>query len=843
MDNQLSIYTPSNTSPKILEEILVQRHKLLDRAVAWCTESVTTSKKNHILFIGPRGSGKTHMVSMIVNRLRKKEELEDKMLIVWLGEDDIVTNFLDLVLSILRYLAKEYGFSLECLEEAKGLKSDKVTAIMLECINEQLNGRKILLIKENLSDVFNGLKDMGQKQFRAYLQEQKNMVVLATSQQIFKAINSRDAVFFGFFDIHYLKPLSVDDAMELIEKVSAYKGDEVLRRFVKTAQGRYRVRALHHLAGGNQRLYMDLLSFLTKESLNDLVSALSKLADDLTPYFQERIKSLAPQQGLIVQKLCEIEGAISVKDLANEMFIGERSVAKQLGDLKEKGYVLAHKRGKLTYYEISEPLMRLSLQVKHTRGKPLKILVLLLRAWYSDDELKVYEKIKSDKVLKEYCQEAFIIDTTIIEKINHTANSELKKAIKAKDDNKVIEISSDIIVSPNTIEKKEKINAYMQRSTIYTKQKKYDLAIDDCNALLDIPVSVEYKNLYEAFLYLRAEVYYASSKYDLSIKDCKHILKNNRTDDFIKNITLNLYGNILYVNNDFTEAINIYEKYLELNDITEERKQNAIEKIADSYLELHQYDVALEQYLELINLDNLLLDKAELYLKIAEIFIEQNENEKILSYADKVLQIDEIDNGMRLLALYLKSIALANQQKFQESIDFALQYMSTLDEKDEMTLEILLLLSTVNYRLNKVKEARKYLIMWSEYSQQKEEENFLNLENLIRAIAVSQQTIWKTEIPFVLEIISKSQELEYLGKALIDSINYFINKVEGTIQFKIWQLLWEEIGSEYEYLQPSLNALKAARLAVEEKSDKPLFALPKETRELVLPMLEDTIKK
>jgi len=842
MDNQLSIYTPSNTKPEILEEILVQRHKLLDRSVAWCTESLTTTKQNHLLFIGPRGSGKTHMVSMIVNRLRKKKELEDKMLIVWLGEDDIVTNFLDLVLSILRYLAKEYDFSLECLEEAKGLKSDKAVNIMLECINAQLNGRKILLIKENLSDVFNGLKDIGQKQLRAYLQEQKNMVILATSQQLFKGVSSRDAVFFGFFDIHHLKPLSANDALELIEKVSALKGDDELRRFVKTPQGRYRVRALHHLAGGNQRLYMDLLSFLTKESLDDLVSALSKLADDLTPYFQERIKSLAPQQGLIVQKLCEIEGAISVKDLAEEMFIGERSVAKQLGDLKEKGYVLAHRRGKLTYYEISEPLMRLSLQVKHTRGKPLKILVLLLRAWYSDDELKVYEKIKSDEVLKEYLQSACLIDTTIIEKINNKANRELETAIKARDEDKIIEISSEIIASPNTKDKKEKINAYIERAFTYIKQKKYELAIKDFTIILDM--TIEYETLYQTILSLRANTYAVSKKYDLAIKDYKKILNNDRIEDFIKKNILELYGDILYEYGNFIEAINIYQQYLKIDNLTEEETQSTIKNIADSYMELEDYDKALEQYFYLINANNLILNKAKLYLKIATIFIKQheNKNDKILFYVDKVFRMNDIDNNTILLALYIKSIALANQQKYQESIDTAILYLSKIDEKDEITLEILLLLATMYYRLNQVNEAHKYLLIWCTCCQSKEKEKFLNLESLIYSIIANQQTFWESEIPFILEIMSKSFKLEYLGKALITSIDYFINKIEDIAQFKAWQLLWEKMGSKYEYLQPALKALKATRLTLEEKNDKPLFALPKEIRKLVLPIIEEAIK-
>jgi len=88
MNEILSIYTPSNLKPETLEEIFVQRHKLLDKSVQWIEESIVTKKKNHLLFVGSRGSGKTHLISMILNRLKAKEDLENKMVLVWLGEDD-----------------------------------------------------------------------------------------------------------------------------------------------------------------------------------------------------------------------------------------------------------------------------------------------------------------------------------------------------------------------------------------------------------------------------------------------------------------------------------------------------------------------------------------------------------------------------------------------------------------------------------------------------------------------------------------------------------------------------------------------------------------------------------
>jgi DNA polymerase III delta prime subunit len=407
----ISAYTPSNTDPEILEKMFVQRHRLLEKTVAWCEESITTSKKNHLLFVGPRGSGKTHFISMVVNRLRAKPVLQEKMIILWLGEDDVITSLVDLLLLMIENLVKTdpERFDKDCLKQAIGQKPDTVADIIMHSINEQIGSLTILLLKENLSDVFSGLKDTGQKKLRAYLQENKNIAILATSQQLFHGISSRDAAFFGFFDTYHLKVLSVEDAKQLISNIAALNNNQQLVDFLKTPQGCYRVRALHHLAGGNHRLYVELAAFLTMESLDDFVSALTKLADSLTPYFQERVKSLPAQQGRIIQKLCEMQGATPVKTIAEQSFIGERSVAKQLGDLAKKGYVISHKRGKQSYYEIAEPLMRVVLEVKNNQGKPLKMVASLLSAWFSNLELQAVKKNK-DNLMSDYKEVVYSID-------------------------------------------------------------------------------------------------------------------------------------------------------------------------------------------------------------------------------------------------------------------------------------------------------------------------------------------------------------------------------------------------------------------------------------------------
>jgi tetratricopeptide (TPR) repeat protein len=521
----ISIYTPSNTAAEDLEAMFVQRHQLLDKTVTWCADSIGANKKNHLLFIGPRGSGKTHFITMVVNRLKKQVGLDDKMIIIWLGEDDVITSLLDLSLAIMTQLVKTdpNNFNTDCLEQARGQKPEIIAEIILHNISQQIGKRTILLVKENMNDVFKGLKDIGQKKLRAFLQEKNNIVILASSQQLFSGVSSRDEAFFGFFDTYHLNVLEIEDAKQLISNIAALNNDQPLVDFLATAQGGYRVRALHHLAGGNHRLYVELSAFLTSESLDDFVSALTKLADSLTPYFQERIHSLPAQQAKIVQKLCAMEGATPVKNIAEALFIDERSVAKQLSELTKKAYVVSHKRGKQSYYEMAEPLMRLALEVKNNQGKPLKMVASLLRTWFSDNQLRTQAE-KNNKQSSSHAMAALSMDKSTLMAINSKIEKQITLGLKTQDYEKIIKASSELINGPQTsgAPLKQKAEALLYRGGAYHKKGETELALQDWTELITLPdAPVEQK---AKALFNRRVAYHKKGETEFALQDWTELI-------------------------------------------------------------------------------------------------------------------------------------------------------------------------------------------------------------------------------------------------------------------------------------------------------------------------------
>jgi tetratricopeptide (TPR) repeat protein len=398
MANQMiSAFTPSLMSPQELETILVQRQDLAQELFEKIVLSATTPAKHYALLIGMRGMGKTHLVALIYYRLLaefvKTPTLKDKLVIAWLREEEWgVDSWLDLVSRILRALAVEEPQSKLLLEELRRISIedsiDRAAANATRLLKEAIGDRTLLLIMENLDDLFKGLGEAGQQQFRSFLQAEQCCTILATTPTLFNAVQSRAKPFFGFFNPIYLDRLTVPEAIEMLGKIATLGGQEDLASFLQTPLGRARVRAVHHLAGGNPRVYMLFSQFITRDALDNLVEAFMKMLDDLTPYYQARMKELSNQQRKIVELLVDRRHPVMVKEIAADCFIDAGTAASQLRELRKLGYVEAEQNGRESFYELREVLMRLCLEVKKQRGQWVEIFVEFLKIWYPLSERK-----------------------------------------------------------------------------------------------------------------------------------------------------------------------------------------------------------------------------------------------------------------------------------------------------------------------------------------------------------------------------------------------------------------------------------------------------------------------
>ncbi len=380
-------------TPEALEAIFVQREQLLQSILERIGISALTHSKQNSLLVGPRGIGKTHLISMIYYRLRAVEELKDHLLIAWLREEEWgVSSFRDLLFRILRALASE-GTKGQVVDQRLAslyeLDSGEVESAASGLIKELAGKRTILILAENFDDLLQKLGRAEELKLYRFLRESGFCCMVASSPGPLARVFPTGSPFQQeFFRVELLHELNFEDAVRLISKMAIYQNDRELISLIGTPRGRSRVRALRYLAGGNHRAYVVFAPLLAHESIEELVRPLMETVDDLTPYYNSRIAALPVEQRKIIEYVCEDRHPVRPADVSRTCFIAPATASAQLETLCKLGHLQSFQIGESRYYELREPLMRLSFEVKKHRGKPIGLLLDFLRLWYSPAELK-----------------------------------------------------------------------------------------------------------------------------------------------------------------------------------------------------------------------------------------------------------------------------------------------------------------------------------------------------------------------------------------------------------------------------------------------------------------------
>lgn len=408
-------HNPSAQDPAVLEAITVQREPL----IASLVEAVLDSDGGlrHQLLVGPRGMGKTHILSLVVSRVRAERDAGD-VVIAWLDEDPwSIRSYAKFLAAIIARVAEEIGDS-DLARRAAELRSGEGAGSLEgeEILRGALAGRRLVLLVENLDEVFRRIGQDGQAKFRAFAEDWRQMLIFATSPQLFEGVRDHASPFYGFFAITHLDELSFESAVELMKRIAELHDDAALRAYLDSEVAMQRLAAVEALAGGHPRIWMLFAGCISIEAIDELVPLFLEALDDLTPYYQDRLRELSDQQQELVVLLGEAGGALSNRALAERSGISQNQIATMLRHLTDRGYIrraevpedLAVGDARMSYWELREPLMRLCLDVKQARGAPLRMIVEFLRTWYGPRLLDEIVRLPPEaKLATVYASEAF----------------------------------------------------------------------------------------------------------------------------------------------------------------------------------------------------------------------------------------------------------------------------------------------------------------------------------------------------------------------------------------------------------------------------------------------------
>jgi tetratricopeptide (TPR) repeat protein len=409
-------FTPSAQDPAILEAITVQREPLIADIVDRALD--LRGGRRHDLLVGPRGIGKTHIMSLVASRVRARGD-GSGVVVAWLEEDPwAVRTYAKLLAAVVAAVGAELEDA-RLLDQAARLRAgntDDAALAAEETLRSTLADRRLLLLVENLDDIFRRIGGQGQASLRALAEDWPQLLIVATTTQLFAGIRQHTSPFYGFFAITHVDELSLDSATELLRRVATLKDDRELRAFLDTPAAAGRIAAAEALAGGHPRIWLLLAGCVSVAAIDDLVPLFLEALDDLTPYYQDRLRELGDQQQEIVVLLAEAGGSLSNGTLAERSGISANQVATILRQLNDRGYVRrAEIRAELdvgdrraTFWELREPLMRLCLDVKQARGEPLRIIVEFLKGWYGARLLDELARLPpTAELASAYASEAF----------------------------------------------------------------------------------------------------------------------------------------------------------------------------------------------------------------------------------------------------------------------------------------------------------------------------------------------------------------------------------------------------------------------------------------------------
>jgi len=392
-------FTPTRENPAVLEARTVGREHLLAQLARRLREAAQSQNFAHTLIVGPRGAGKSHVVSVALHQLASETHAEH-LAVVRLPEDLVgVLSYPALLDEILTLLGGTVDGSDVGASEA--------------AINTAIAGRTLVLVLENLDRFFGGLGKNGQHDFRGWVESARNVLVLGTAPLLFASIQDRNQPWFGSFNIEHLEDLTLSEGTTLLGHLRP--DDEALREFIATASGQARLQALSDLTGGSARLWTILGDILTVDLLDELVPALEKLLEELVTYYQQRLWDLGPNEQAIVKALGTGFASQTPSELAKATRIDQRTVGATLGRLADSRWVRGRKVEGLdqrsTWYELREPMLRHHFQYRQGGTEPLALVVEVLRAWY-DPEVRQQFLINApaDSLQERYPTEAMSLD-------------------------------------------------------------------------------------------------------------------------------------------------------------------------------------------------------------------------------------------------------------------------------------------------------------------------------------------------------------------------------------------------------------------------------------------------
>ena len=388
LNTNIGMYRSGVTSPERLRRTSVARQHLLDNAIESLRGSVDRKSKNHLLFIGPRGIGKTHLLSCIEDAVQSNETLSPCVVIVRFPEESNRTlSFADFLIGmceILKEVLEDEPLWAELFAAVQTEEDDaRVADRLVPAIREEnrRRGRTLLVMLENLGEILD--QQIRHKNhvaaLRKFFMGDNGCLLLATAPRHFDGITDLSQPFYDFFDTQILDYLRFEETVEVIRlNLEWEERTDILETLDEM---RPRLQALYQMTGGNPRLTMMLYELIAHESVISVQDQFLQLLDRISPFYQGRLNDLPPGQRALLECLASMRDQEKTPAaIAARMRMSQQETSSLLKRLTSAHYLRAdrHPRDKRSrLYTIREGFFDIWLAMSLSRGARRRMPFLL----------------------------------------------------------------------------------------------------------------------------------------------------------------------------------------------------------------------------------------------------------------------------------------------------------------------------------------------------------------------------------------------------------------------------------------------------------------------------------
>jgi tetratricopeptide (TPR) repeat protein len=447
---------------------------------------------------------------------------------------------------------------------------------------------------------------------------------------------------------------------------------------------------------------------------------------------------------------------------------------------------------------MAEPLMRLCLEVKNQRGRPLRLVARFLRAWFTVDKLQQsVGKLDITSRAAEYCQAALLTDNSFEQVINSELESEIRQLIDAGNVDAATALAEELSVSDPF-----KALEYQAEAACFSGD--LDLAIKHLTRLLnstDAPA-----DQIATALYNRGVTYRQLGDTDAAIADYTAVIGMSHAPAELKIGALLNRGWTHGQLGDTDAAIADCTAVIEMPDAPAEQRAKALYSRGVTYWQLGHNDAEITDYTAVIGMSDApseliataLAGRGVNSWRKGEWEASQNDFENALSIA-------ELPSEVRTPLLF--------------EVPIPMVALRPLDD-------VLLALATAFENGNQDSEA---------YGG--------TPRDLLTMILKKGPSEWSEYVAAITPLYVQHGVAEKLGQGITQSIEDLDEGGFSESQRDLWNDVWQTAGQECDDLQIPLECLDAAVKVMKSDppTDRPLFRLPLEIRQLVRPLLNNPL--